>query len=29
MNKWRNVMILFVCTEGEQTEESDDTVFVC
>ena len=28
VNRCRNVMILFVCTEGEQMEECDDTACV-
>ena len=29
VNRWRNVMLLLVCAEGEQMEKYDDTAFVC
>ena len=29
VSRWRNVMLLLVCTEGEEMEECDDTASVC
>jgi len=28
VNRWKDMIKVFVCTEGEQMEECDDTAFV-